>query len=141
MVARLRAHDERGFGLVECLLALVIIATGVLGVISMLTQGVALQRSGASVARVTALLADGYELQQLSPALTPAAVTAALAQWTARVAAELPTGTTGAATVLVPSIDLDDGSTGQLLEMRFASAAREPDTTLRVSSVNTEWPP
>jgi prepilin-type N-terminal cleavage/methylation domain-containing protein len=137
----LRARDERGFGLVECLLALVIIATGVLGVISMLTQGVALQRGGASIARAAALLADGYELQQLSPALPPATAAAALVQWTRRVAVELPTGTTGAATALVPSIDLDDGSIGQLLEMRFASAARESDTTLRVSSVDTEWPP
>jgi Tfp pilus assembly protein PilV len=74
-----------GFTLIEALLALVICATGVLGIASLLLHGLALHSTSMGHESATALLADMHETLIANP---PDG--AALAEWQTRVATELP---------------------------------------------------
>ena len=132
MAARSSAPEcrrERGFTLLESLLALMVISVGVLGFATLLVQALAQQRQAAAESGANNLLAEGAELLQLPHTISAATLAVAVAQWQSRVASELtPAGT---AATLSPTV-LPDGSNAWLLQINTGSLA--------LLSVATNWP-
>lgn len=134
------ADEQRGITLIESLIALAIIAGGVLGIAMMLVSGMVQQRTAATQSAANTLLADGFDTLQVAPLLPPVTVATDIAAWRARVALQLPTGARGPATAAVAPQLLADGSNAQALQLSFASLGRSTDTTLEVLAVTTAWP-
>jgi Tfp pilus assembly protein PilV len=132
--------EQRGITLIESLIALAIIAGGVLGIAMMLVNGMVQQRTAATQSAANTLLADGFETLQVAPLLPPATAAGDIAAWRGSVALTLPGGTAGAAASIVAPLVLADGSSAQALQLSFASAGRSTDTTLDVLAVTTAWP-
>ena len=132
MAARSAAPErcrECGFTLLESLLALMVIAVGVLGIATLLVQALAQQRQAAAESAANNLLAEGAELLQLPDSMSAATLAAAVAQWQARVASELTPA--GAAATLTPTV-LPDGSNALQVQINTGSLA--------LLSVATNWP-
>ncbi len=133
-------EEQRGITLIESLMALAVITGGVLGIATMLVNGMVQQRTAATQSAANTLLADGFETLQVTPLLPPATAASDIATWRTRVALALPSGAAGAAATVVTPQVLVDGSHAQALQLSFASAGRSTDTTLDVLAVTTAWP-
>jgi Tfp pilus assembly protein PilV len=131
---------QRGITLIESLIALAIIAAGVLGITMMLVNGMAQQRTAATQSAANTLLADGLETLQVAQLLPPVTAATDIAAWRARVATQLPAGTAGAAATSIAPQVLTDGSDAQALQLSFASTGRGTDSALNALVVTTVWP-
>lgn len=125
-----------GFTLIEALLALVICATGVLGIASLLLHGLALHSTSMGHESATALLADMHETLIANPTDG-----AALAEWQTRVATELPSFDLAPAHGAVTAVLIADGSPALHIQLAWGQAGQHAASESGLLHVATEWPP
>jgi Tfp pilus assembly protein PilV len=124
----------RGFTLMESLLALVICATGVLGIASLLLHGLSLHGTALSHESATALLADMHETLIANP---PDAT--AFAQWQTRAATELPSFELGPARGAITAVRIADGSPALRIQLAWGQTGQKEAAESSVLHVATEW--